>query len=159
MEKQAIGFKEEVPLYLIVFLLVFGVVAIIVGILLYALTPLSGALGGGLLGAFIGVGVYIIITGIQIIMVPKELIFLDEQNVYVGKKQIPLNTIVDIKSKKGAIEILTQAYRNSVVQSFLKSSKHVKMIILSAVSALHRGEPIDEEAIIAPLVESSQAKE
>ena len=117
MKKETIGYKVELNLVLVVLMFLAGI-ALIAGAVFLFLFVMGGAIGGGIAGAAVFSGATLITIGIASKKLPKGLVQIDEQNLYLNKRVINLDQIQNLFNLMGM---------NNVAQIFRNMTERKKM--------------------------------
>lgn len=133
LEKKAIGFKVEWKSPIVLVILGAGVVLVVCGILYFALA-VQGALDGAVAGGLIGAGLVFTAIGVSVILSPKELVYIDDKSVYMGKRAVGIGQILGVYCKGNTITL--DVGERKISQSFLKNNADCARVILEAMQEL-----------------------
>jgi hypothetical protein len=129
MEQKAIGFKLNWKPVFIMMLVVAGLGAIVGGICFYVFV-MQGAMGGAVAGAAVFCGGALIAMGGTIRFLPKDLVFIDEENVYFHKKApVKIADISEVIAQGNGLTLRLKQSNKPVQQGFLRNSAECAQII------------------------------
>jgi len=127
MEKTTIGYKYDLKIYQEVLLVIAGL--IVMGIALYIfLFVIGGAIGGAILGGVGFLGASLIGVVIAVRRLPKDLIQIDEERLYLPAERIMLTDINSVRVA-GKKVIITPKHGKEISQGFISNADECANLI------------------------------
>ncbi|MCL2847605.1 MAG: hypothetical protein FWE13_02485 [Firmicutes bacterium] len=123
MHRQVIGTKAKTSIPKVA-LIALGGLALIVGGISSWIFLLRGAIGGGITGGLVAMGGALMAGAFMPIFLPRDLVALDDTNLYLAKRAIPLHSITDIRANKNALTINATTSNKPIVQNFVNEADY-----------------------------------
>lgn len=139
MERQAIGYKLEWGVALVMLAIISGI-ALIAGGVLFWLFVLGGAIGGAIAGGIIGAGAALISMAVYVKRAPAVLVHMDAQAVYLHKKSVTIYGILNVQAKGNSI-VITPKSGKKLQQGFLRNSVECARHIMTVIQTGKHNKP------------------